>query len=168
MSSSTRALSRLLYCFGIRSCGRIRAVRDGRAGCCFHICCLADAQNTVLAAWLCFSPAVLYPYYSHVPRLDGLSALDDQAAAGVLMWVPGSIAFLLPLFWIGVSYLLIRIARSSVVVPRAHVSVRSPLPQLTIIGAQAARPQMPAFDLLFVPLIGLFFAGDFLGRFCSR
>jgi hypothetical protein len=63
-------------------------------------------QNTVLAAWLTFSPRVLYPCYSQVPRLDGLSALDDQRAAGVLMWVPGSIAFLLPLFWIGVSYLL--------------------------------------------------------------
>src|SRR5258705_9465675 len=52
---------------------------------------LADAQNTVLAAWLCFSPVVLYPYYLRVPRLDGLSALNDQSAAGVLMWVPGSI-----------------------------------------------------------------------------
>ena len=67
---------------------------------------LADVQNTLLAAWLTFSPTVLYPHYLQVPRLDGISALDDQRAAGVLMWVPGSIAFLLPLFWIGVSYLL--------------------------------------------------------------
>ncbi len=63
---------------------------------------LADVQNTVLAAWLTFSPRVLYPHYEQVPRLDGISALDDQHAAGVLMWVPGSVAFLLPLFWIGV------------------------------------------------------------------
>lgn len=67
---------------------------------------LADVQNTVLAAWLTFSPDVLYPHYLQTPRLDGLSALADQRAAGVIMWVPGSIVFLLPLFWIGVAYLM--------------------------------------------------------------
>jgi putative membrane protein len=67
---------------------------------------LADVQNTLLAAWLTFSSTVLYPYYLQVPRLDGISVLDDQRAAGVLMWVPGSIAFLLPMFSIGVSYLV--------------------------------------------------------------
>jgi cytochrome c oxidase assembly factor CtaG/ferredoxin len=118
---------------------------------------LADAQNTVLAAWLCFSPAVLYPYYSRVPRLDGLSALDDQAAAGVLMWVPGSIAFLLPLFWIGVSYLFdsnreVKYHRAA----RRKLQYGTPLPKLTIIGARSPAPRAPAFDLLFVPLIGRF------------
>jgi hypothetical protein len=28
--------------------------------------------------------------------LWGISALDDQAAAGAIMWVPGSIIFLVP------------------------------------------------------------------------
>jgi hypothetical protein len=31
-----------------------------------------------------------------VPRLWGISALDDQAAAGAIMWVPGSVIFLIP------------------------------------------------------------------------
>ena len=62
-------------------------------------------QNTVLSALLTFSDRVLYPYYAQVPRLGGLSALDDQSAAGVLMWVPGSLVFLLPLFGIGVRLL---------------------------------------------------------------
>jgi cytochrome c oxidase assembly factor CtaG len=62
---------------------------------------LADVQNTGLSALLTFSSKVLYPYYLQVPRLGGLSALEDQAAAGVLMWVPGSLAYLLPLFGIG-------------------------------------------------------------------
>src|SRR4051812_5415133 len=61
----------------------------------------ADVQNTILSALLTFSSQVLYPYYAQVPRLGGLSALDDQAAAGMIMWVPGSLAFLVPLFWIG-------------------------------------------------------------------
>src|SRR5208283_1680346 len=62
---------------------------------------LADVQNTVLSALLTFSDHVLYPHYLQVPRLGRLSALEDQSAAGVLMWVPGSLAFLFPLFVIG-------------------------------------------------------------------
>src|SRR5439155_20502640 len=62
---------------------------------------LADVQNTVLSALLTFSDHVLYPHYLQVPRLGRLSALEDQAAAGVLMWVPGSLVFLVPLFAIG-------------------------------------------------------------------
>jgi cytochrome c oxidase assembly factor CtaG/polyferredoxin len=66
---------------------------------------VADLSNTVLSAVLTFSDRVLYPYYTEVPRLGGLSALEDQSAAGVLMWVPGSIIFLLPLFVLGVRLL---------------------------------------------------------------
>jgi cytochrome c oxidase assembly factor CtaG len=52
---------------------------------------LADLQNTALAALLVFSDRVLYPSYA---RFD--SPLEDQAAAGVLMWVPMSLAYLVP------------------------------------------------------------------------
>jgi cytochrome c oxidase assembly factor CtaG len=61
---------------------------------------LADLQNTVLCAWLVFAERLIYPSYSTVPRLWGISALADQAAAGAIMWVPGSLAFLLPVAWI--------------------------------------------------------------------
>jgi hypothetical protein len=53
----------------------------------------------VLCAWLVFAERLIYPSYAAVPRLWGISALDDQAAAGALMWVPGSVAFLLPVAW---------------------------------------------------------------------
>src|SRR5262249_51609129 len=66
---------------------------------------LADLSNTALAALLTFSNRLLYPYYAEVPRLAGISPLDDQSAAGVVMWVPGSAAFLLPLFGIGAQLL---------------------------------------------------------------
>jgi cytochrome c oxidase assembly factor CtaG len=61
---------------------------------------LADLQNTVLSAWLVFTERLIYPSYAVAPRLWGISALDDQAAAGAIMWVPGSVAFLLPVAWI--------------------------------------------------------------------
>ena len=61
---------------------------------------LADMQNTALAATLVFAERILYPTYLTVPRLWGMSALDDQAAAGVIMWVPGSLAYLVPVGWL--------------------------------------------------------------------
>lgn len=66
---------------------------------------VADVQNTLLSAWLTFSSTPLYPYYAEVPRLGNVSPLDDQAAAGVIMWVPGSLVFLAPLFAIGLKLL---------------------------------------------------------------
>ena len=66
---------------------------------------IADVQNTLLAALLTFANRPLYRYYVEVPPLPGLSPLGDQAAAGVIMWVPGSVAFLVPLFAIGVRLL---------------------------------------------------------------
>jgi cytochrome c oxidase assembly factor CtaG len=61
---------------------------------------LADVQNTVLSAWLTFSDRVLYPAYEAAASPWGIPALVDQSAAGVIMWVPGSIAFLIPAVWI--------------------------------------------------------------------
>jgi cytochrome c oxidase assembly factor CtaG len=57
---------------------------------------IADIQNTALSAFLMFSERILYPTYASVPRLWAISAIDDQAAAGAIMWVPGSVIFLIP------------------------------------------------------------------------
>ncbi len=57
---------------------------------------LADLQNTALSATLTFSDRVLYPSYTKAPRFFGLSALEDQVAAGAFMWVAGSLAFIVP------------------------------------------------------------------------
>lgn len=63
---------------------------------------IADLQNTILSAILVFSDRVLYPSYSQMPRLSGLSALHDQAASGAIMWVVGSAAFVFPAIVIAV------------------------------------------------------------------
>ena len=57
---------------------------------------LADIQNTALSAVLVFSERLFYSTYLTVPRLWGISVFDDQVAAGVIMWVPGSLAYLVP------------------------------------------------------------------------
>lgn len=61
---------------------------------------LADLQNMVLGAWLAFSDRVVYPAYAEVAHPWPVTALADQAAAAVIMWVPGSIAFLVPAAWL--------------------------------------------------------------------
>jgi cytochrome c oxidase assembly factor CtaG/ferredoxin len=66
---------------------------------------LADLQNTGLAAFLTFCDRVLYPTYAQVPRLWGSSPLDDQVIAGTIMWVPGSIIFLVPAAIIAIQFL---------------------------------------------------------------
>ncbi len=57
----------------------------------------ADIVNTALSAYFIFSGAVLYPSYQTV-RLAGFSSQNDQALAGCIMWVPGSLVYLIPAF----------------------------------------------------------------------
>jgi putative membrane protein len=66
---------------------------------------IGDLQNTILSAILVFSDRVLYPSYAEMPRLFGFSAQHDQAAAGAIMWVMGSIPFLIPAIVIAVQCL---------------------------------------------------------------
>jgi len=56
---------------------------------------IADGVNSLLAAFMVFSGRVLYPLYASLPRLGGISPIDDQISAGALMWVPGSSLFLI-------------------------------------------------------------------------
>jgi putative membrane protein len=57
---------------------------------------VADVGNTVLAAALTFADRVLYPIYQTPPRGSEPGALGDQVLAGVAMWVPMSLAYLVP------------------------------------------------------------------------
>jgi cytochrome c oxidase assembly factor CtaG/polyferredoxin len=128
---------------------------------------LADLQNTALSALLTFSGRVFYPYYLQVPRLGGLSPLDDQSAAGVLMWVPGSLAFLVPLFGIGNQVLLgqkkdwVARRQRDRVTGSVSAGTRVPLPVLQSLPAPVIlSPGHPGtlsyFDLLRVPLLARF------------
>jgi cytochrome c oxidase assembly factor CtaG len=56
-----------------------------------------DLINTIISAFFVFSGRVLYPSYA-AARASGLSPLDDQILAGLIMWVPGSVVYLVPAF----------------------------------------------------------------------
>src|SRR5262249_22194323 len=88
------------------------------------------------SALLVFSEHLFYPVYASVPRLGGISPLDDQVVAGVIMWVPGSVVFLVPTVLITVRLL----------------SPRAPAARATSHRVPPAR--RPVVDVLRIPVIG--------------
>src|SRR5208337_2462436 len=122
---------------------------------------LADVQNTLLSALLTFSDQPLYAYYAEGPRLGNLSPLDDQAVAGVLMWVPGSVAYLVPLCVIGIRLLFggdeTTNRRPASLPGQAPGQSALPVwPALPIVGQSRPFVEPTAFDVLKVPLAGRF------------
>jgi polyferredoxin len=111
---------------------------------------LADLQNTALAAFLIFCERVIYPTYAAAPRLLNLSPLEDQAAAGAVMWVPGSMAFLIP-----AGLLAVRAfdSRRRAVRPS---SLRAELPviQPKRAATSSSSSRRKSWDLLSAPIIG--------------
>jgi len=80
----------------------------------------SDFVNTGLSAILCFAGRPFYPTYMTEINPLGLSALNDQIAAGAFMWVCGSTVFLLPAFWITMQLLSPRRARGRRVPAPVH------------------------------------------------
>ena len=65
-------------------------------------------QTGALGALLTFAPTLWYPEYGATSLLWGLTPLDDQQLGGLIMWIPGSIPYViagLALFsrWLGES-----------------------------------------------------------------
>jgi cytochrome c oxidase assembly factor CtaG len=44
---------------------------------------------------IAFATQPIYPFYEAVPRLYGISVMDDQVLSGVIMWIPGGMMFFL-------------------------------------------------------------------------
>ncbi len=53
--------------------------------------------STVLSALIAFAPTVLYPTYTAAPPVFGIDALADQQVAGLVMWMPGGMIYLIAL-----------------------------------------------------------------------
>lgn len=51
--------------------------------------------NAMLGIALTFSRQPLYTYYTTVPRLWGISVMQDQMLGGQIMWVPGSMMYVI-------------------------------------------------------------------------
>jgi cytochrome c oxidase assembly factor CtaG len=56
----------------------------------------ADIVNTLLSAFLAFYDRPVYGFYVAHPNSFNLSPLEDQVLGAAIMWVVGSLAFLIP------------------------------------------------------------------------
>ena len=74
----------------------------------------ADLFNTLFSAFFCFYESPIYSTYATAPRITSLDVMRDQALAGAIMWVPGSIIFLVPVAVILKNLLSPRLVRLSV------------------------------------------------------
>lgn len=54
----------------------------------------AIPPNMLTGLVLALAPTVLYVYYTAVPRLWGIDPLADQQIGGFIMWVPGSMMYI--------------------------------------------------------------------------
>jgi putative membrane protein len=52
---------------------------------------------TVLGAIIALAEVPIYPFYWQAPRVFGLSPLADQQLGGLIMWIPGALAYFLVL-----------------------------------------------------------------------
>ena len=57
---------------------------------------MADIVNTLLSAFLAFCERPVYGYYLKEPNAFHIAPLSDQRAGAVVMWVIGSLIFLIP------------------------------------------------------------------------
>lgn len=57
---------------------------------------LADFVNSAVSAFLIFSGRAIYAPYVTFPRIGTISAVGDQALAGVVMWFVGGFGFVIP------------------------------------------------------------------------
>ncbi len=51
--------------------------------------------NMFVGVSIAFASEVLYTYYLSVPRLWGFSIMQDQQLSGAIMWIPGSMMFII-------------------------------------------------------------------------
>jgi putative membrane protein len=83
----------------------------------FHVFATA-VHTSVLGALMALAPSVWYPLYADRTEPWGLSPIEDQQLAGLVMWVPGGVIYLgaalaLLFFWIRQSDRTAALAHSS-------------------------------------------------------
>jgi cytochrome c oxidase assembly factor CtaG len=59
----------------------------------------AMLPGSALGLLFLFSKTAIYPYYAALPRLWGISVLDDQSMAGLVMWLVGDSILVAAAFW---------------------------------------------------------------------
>jgi cytochrome c oxidase assembly factor CtaG/cytochrome c2 len=94
---------------------RVREGRLGRPGAVLYLFTTA-VHTSLLGALLTFSGTLWYPLYQSTTTPWGLTPLEDQQLAGLIMWVPAGLAYLIAALAVMASWL------------------REPRPKLALVG----------------------------------
>jgi putative membrane protein len=54
---------------------------------------LMSIPMSIVAVYIAYADAVLYPAYAVAPRVWGISPMQDQLIGGLIMWIPGGLYF---------------------------------------------------------------------------
>jgi cytochrome c oxidase assembly factor CtaG len=66
---------------------------------------LAWLPNSLLGAGISLASGPLYPFYVNAARVTGSDAGFDQQLAGLIMWVPGDVLFVIVLMLLVVAFM---------------------------------------------------------------
>ena len=120
----------------------------------------ADVVNTGLSAAFVFSGCILYPSYETI-RAGGMSVYDDQTLAGLIMWVPGSLVYLVPAMVVAMRLLsgpLLRNPQERFV--RVHARPPAKTPKLTAIARLRPFVQLAMLLLAIIVVAHGFFGSQ--------
>jgi putative membrane protein len=62
-------------------------------------------HTSILGALIAFSDTPWYPIYGRSSALWGMSVLEDQQLAGLIMWIPAGLAYAVVGLWLLASWL---------------------------------------------------------------
>jgi len=77
-------------------------LRVGAAGSALGVVCVfaLALQSTLLGALLTFSPGAWYSSHAATTAAFGLTPVEDQQFAGLIMWIPGGVIYLVAALWL--------------------------------------------------------------------
>jgi putative membrane protein len=54
---------------------------------------LLSIPMAIIAVYIAYADAILYPMYASAPRIWAISPMNDQLLGGLIMWIPGGLYF---------------------------------------------------------------------------
>jgi len=122
---------------------RVREGRLGRPAAILYLFTTA-VHTSLLGVLLTFSDRVWYPVYQSSTAPWGLTPLEDQQLAGLIMWIPAGVAYLVAALAIAASWL--RLPGRSLSVPRARAAgvVTLMLAGFSLAGCKRSTAMTPA------------------------
>jgi putative membrane protein len=54
---------------------------------------LMSIPMAIIAVYIAYADGILYPAYARVPRVWGITPMNDQLIGGLIMWIPGGLFF---------------------------------------------------------------------------